>query len=397
MPAAPLRALRLFRLLSRAAYGRAAVLLVVALLCSCSTSLRLARTPGATPSPRGTSKSSPSATPRPATLPLDLALGQLFAASFGGPSITPGLRHLILDEKVGAVLLFKGNFGNSAGLSRLVAQLRELGHEAGLPKPLLVTLDEEGGGASQVTDVANPAAARTLGTEGPNAVRNAYATLARALRALGVDVDLAPVADVRVNSADDVIRDRAFGSDPGTVAPLVAAAVAGLHDGALGATLKHFPGLGAAAGDPHRALPTDPVSEDEWRARSAPPFRAGIAAGADAVMTTAVSVPGLDPSATPAMFSPAVVTGLLREQLGFHGVIITDSLSLGGITARYPLPAAALGALQAGNDLLLLSNADTAYEARAIDAVRQAVQSGALPVERIEMSASRILALPRSP
>jgi beta-N-acetylhexosaminidase len=195
--------------------------------------------------------------------------------------------------------------------------------------------------------------------------------------------------DVRTNASDRVILDRSFGSSPNRVAPLVGAAVQGLHDGGVGATLKHFPGLGGAAGDPHFAIPTDPESEAQWESVQMPAFAAGIAAGADAVMTTAVYVPGLGGGSVPAMFSAPVV-GRLRTQLGFAGVIMSDSVSMGGISDRYPLPEAAVLALSAGNDMVLLGNSDPSYEADAMAAVRAAVLSGRLDRAALHASALRV-------
>src|SRR6266851_4128954 len=202
----------------------------------------------------------------------------------------------------------------------------------------------------------------------------------------------APVADVRSNARDAVIGDRSFGSNPAVVAPLVAAAVQGMHEGGVGATLKHFPGLGGAPGDPHIAIPTDPESEARWESVQMPAFQAGIAAGANAVMTTAVYVPGLGGGNTPAMFSAPVVSRL-RTQLNFGGVIMSDSVSMGGIEARWSLPEAAVMALAAGNDLVLLGNGDTSYEADALAAVRAAVLSGRLDRTRLHESARRVNAL----
>ena len=331
---------------------------------------------------------------RPAPLSLDMAAGQVVAASFFGPQITPGLRHLIVDDKVGSVLIFSDNFVDAAGLKRLTSDLQALGREARLPAPLLVTVDEEGGRVMRITDgVAGLPAPADLGARGPDVVRSATAATAGGLHALGVQLDLAPVADLRLNPADAVIGDRSFGSDPGRVGPLVAAAIAGMHDGGIGATLKHFPGLGGAAGDPHSAIPTDPESPAQWQATQALSFKAGIDAGADAVMTTAVYVPGLDPSGVPALFSRRVVTGLLREQLRFQGVIVSDGLGMGGITARYTLPDATVAALQAGNDLVLLNSGDAAYQEKAILAVKRAVLSGTIPSSQLQDSAQRVVAL----
>ncbi|MFN2567990.1 MAG: glycoside hydrolase family 3 N-terminal domain-containing protein [Candidatus Dormibacteria bacterium] len=364
----------------------AALLSVVTIAQSGCGSATTAPPPTAAPA-------SPPAPPSP-HLPSDMALGQLFAVSFGGREVTPALRRLIVEDKVGTVLIFPSNFGDVDDLARLVADLRALGRQAGLPAPLLVTTDQEGGSARTVNDgIAYLAAPRSLGEEGPPAVRAATAATARGLHRLGIRLDLAPVADLRTNPRDEAIGDRSFGSDPEVVGPLVAAAVQGLHDGGVAATIKHFPGLGGAAGDPHHHLPTDPVSAARWRATQRASFLQAIAAGADAVMTTAVSVPNLDSSGTPALFSRQVVQGLLREGLDFNGVIVTDSLSLSGIGESYPLPEAAVAAARAGNDLLLLSNSDPGYEAQAIEAVRVAVRSGSIPAAQVQRSAARVISL----
>jgi beta-N-acetylhexosaminidase len=349
-------------------------------------------TPTASPSTPATSAPVPD--PRPAPLTLDMAVGQMMAASFGGPNITDGLRHLILDEKVGTVLIFGDNFTDAASLLRLTTALQRLGREAGLPAPLLIAVDEEGGRVMRIHDgVAALPSELELGARGPQAVRQAVADNASGLHALGIELNLAPVADLRSNPADGVIGDRSFGGDPGVVGPLVAAAVNGLHDGGVAATLKHFPGLGGAAGDPHSAMPTDPESLDRWVATQARSFQAGIDAGADAVMTTAVVVPGLDPSGTPALFSRAVVTGLLRERLHFQGVIVTDGLGMGGITTLYALPDATVAAVRAGNDLVLLNSADAGYEASAIEAVKQQVRAGSISLDQVQASAARVIAM----
>src|SRR5438105_13889472 len=179
-------------------------------------------------------------------------------------------------------------------------------------------LDEQGGEVANVKASFAPPWPVVIAARGPAAVRELERINGAGLRAAGVDLNLAPVADVRTNPLDDVIGDRSFGSDPSVVAPLVGAAVQGLHDGGVGATVKHFPGLGGAAGNPHVAIPTDPESEATWMKVQLPGFQAGIAAGADVVMTTAVYVPGLGVGSTPALFSSSVI-GRLRTQLGFKG------------------------------------------------------------------------------
>lgn len=384
--------------------GTLALLLVVAALPSTLGPEvgRPAAVATAKPHPSPVATALPSPTPSvpppivggPAPLSLEMAVGQMMAASFDGPVITSGLRHLILDLKVGTVLIFRDNFTDAASLARLTSQLQQLGEQAGLPAPLLITVDEEGGRVMRITEgVAALPSELELGARGPQGVRQAVAATAAGLHRYGIQLNLAPVADLRVNPADAVIGDRSFGGDPGVVGPLVAAAVAGLHDGGVAATLKHFPGLGGAAGDPHSAMPTDSMSLQQWTATQARSFAAGIDAGADAVMTTAVVVPGLDASGTPALFSRTVVTGLLRERLHFQGVIVTDGLGMGGITTLYTLPVATVAAVRAGNDLVLLNSGDAGYQSAAIAAVIQAVRTGAISMEQIQASAGRVIAL----
>src|SRR2546427_4063983 len=288
--------------------------------------------PSATPalSPRPATSPAPTPDLTPAPLTLDMAVGQMMAASFGGPTITEGLRRLILDQKVGTVLIFGDNFTDAASLRQLTAGLQRLGRDAGLPAPVLVAVDEEGGRVMRIHDgVAALPSQLELGAGGPQAVRQAVADNASGLHGLGIQLNLAPVADLRSNPADAVIGDRPFGGDPAVVWPLVAPAVDGLQEASVAATLKHFPGLGGAAGDPHSAMPTDPESLDRWNATQARSFQAGIDAGADAVMTTAVARPGLDPRRTPAPFSRAGVTRLLRDRPHFQGGIVADGLGMG--------------------------------------------------------------------
>jgi beta-N-acetylhexosaminidase len=316
-------------------------------------------------------------------------IGSVLVVSWRGPAISPDLLSLLDDGRVGGVLLFASNFSGPAGLKALSESLQALASSACLDHPILVMLDQEGGQVNRVQADFAPPSELVVGAGGADHVRMVERASAVGLHQLGVGLNLAPVADVRTNPRDQVIGDRSFGSNPAVVSPLVGAAVQGLHEGGVGATLKHFPGLGGAAGDPHVAIPTDPESEAQWERVQMPAFAAGIAAGADAVMTTAVYVPGLGAGSTPAMFSAPVVSRL-RTQLGFAGVIISDSVSIGGIGARYSLPEATVLALAAGNDLVLLGNGDPAYEGEAMAAVRSAVLSGRLDRAALHESALRV-------
>ncbi len=324
---------------------------------------------------------------------LDADIGSITVVSWKASLDWSVVRPVLVNNRIGGVLLFTANFGgNPASLKELSDRLQALASSECLDHPILVMLDEEGGAVSSVKATFAPPWAREMAAAGPDRVREWERVNGEGLRSAGVGLNLAPVADVRTNSRDGIIGDRSFGADPAFVAPLVGAAVHGLHDGGVGATVKHFPGLGGAAGDPHVAIPTDPESEAQWQMVQLPAFQAGIAAGADAVMVTAVYVPGLEAGTTPAMLSAPVVSRL-RNQLGFSGVIMTDSLSMGGIAARWSLPEAAVLALAAGNDMLLLGNGDPNYQAEAVSAIRAAVLSGRLDRTKLHESAMRVNAL----
>ena len=335
----------------------------------------------------------PNTTPTPSAvddaISLQNDIGAVLVVSQFGTTISPTLQQLLVKGRVGGVLLFRPNFKTPAGLKAWTSRLQALASAACLDHPILVMLDEEGGQVNQVRAPFMAPSQQSAGGGGPAHVHAIEQRAAAGLHQLGVGLDLAPVADVRTNSKDLVIGDRSFGANPQSVAPLVAAAVQGLHDGGVGATLKHFPGLGGAAGDPHVAIPTDNETAAQWARVQMPAFKAGIDAGADAVMTTAVYVPGLGAGHTPAMFSAAVVSRL-RNQLGFQGVIVTDSLSMGGIGARYSLPQAAVLALTAGNDLILLGNGDPLYEGKAMSAIQVAARSGRIDRQQLHESALRV-------
>ncbi|MEO3752584.1 glycoside hydrolase family 3 N-terminal domain-containing protein [Streptomyces sp. B6B3] len=262
--------------------------------------------------------------------------------------------------------------------------------------PLLVTTDQEHGA---ITRLGAPATlfpgSMALGASGSAAdAREAASISAEELRAVGITMNHAPDADVNVNAANPVIGIRSFGGDPQAVAELTAAQVEGHEAGGeagVVASPKHFPGHGDTDEDSHDELPAVDHSLEEWREIDAPPFRAAVEAGAGAIMTGHLQFPALDPSGDPATLSEPIVTGLLREELGYDGVVITDSLLMEGVRQAYPDAEVPVRALQAGVDLLLMPpDLDLAYHA-----VLDAVASGELTEERIDESVRRILTLKR--
>jgi beta-N-acetylhexosaminidase len=207
-------------------------------------------------------------------------------------------------------------------------------------------------------------------------------------RALGIHVDFAPVVDVNNNPRNPVINTRSFGEDPTRVGALAAAYVRGLVAGGAIATLKHFPGHGDTATDTHLGLATIPYAKDRLEQIELPPFRAAIAAGADAVMVAHIALPEIDPApGVPATLSQPIVRGLLRHDLGFSGLVYTDSMEMQGVSKQFPPGEAAVRAVQAGNDFILHSP----DERVAVEALKAAVAKGTLTRARIDESVTRIL------
>lgn len=258
--------------------------------------------------------------------------------------------------------------------------------------PLLISTDQEQGA---VVRMPSPAAqfpgSMALGAaRSPEAARTAAEITGRELRAVGIRQPYAPIADVNVNPGNPVIGVRSFGADPTLVADLTAAQVTGFQDRArVTAVAKHFPGHGDTATDSHTGLPVINHSRAEWDRIDAPPFRRAIKAGVESIMTAHIVVPALDPSGDPATLSPTILTGVLRGELGFRGVIVTDALNMAGVRAKYGDERVPVLALKAGADQLLMPP-DLAL---ARDAVLRAVAAGELTERRIDESVQRILGM----
>ncbi|WP_431946117.1 glycoside hydrolase family 3 protein [Actinacidiphila sp. bgisy167] len=257
--------------------------------------------------------------------------------------------------------------------------------------PLLISTDQEHGAVARIGSPATLfPGAMALGANGSaRDARRAAAVAGAELAAMGITQDYAPVADVNVNPANPVIGVRSFGADPKAVAALVAAQVEGYQRAGVVATAKHFPGHGDTGTDSHFELPVITHSLEEWRRLDAPPFRAAIAAGIDSIMTAHILVPALDDSGDPATLSRPILTGILREELGYDGVVVTDSLGMEGVRQKYGDDRVPVLALKAGADQLLNPpDLETAWQG-----VMAAVRSGELTEERLDESLTRILTL----
>ncbi|MGW2646646.1 glycoside hydrolase family 3 protein [Streptomyces sp. NPDC001393] len=334
-------------------------------------------------------------------------VGQLFVMRVYGHSATApdqadidanlkeiGVRtaaELIAKYRVGGIIYFTWTHNTRdphqiAGLSDGIQQA-SLDQPRGLP--VLIATDQEHGA---VCRVGKPATlfpgAMALGAAGSRADAHTLGRISGAeLRAMGINQDYSPDADVNVNPANPVIGVRSFGADPDAVAALVAAEVKGYQASRVAATAKHFPGHGDTATDSHTGFPVITHSREVWEKLDAVPFRAAIAAGIDCIMTAHIQFPALDDSGDPATLSPPILTGILRGELGYDGVVITDSLGMEGVRTKYGDDRVPVLALKAGVDQLLNPpSLDVAW-----NAVLRAVQDGELTEARLDESILRIL------
>ncbi|MEJ1196215.1 MULTISPECIES: glycoside hydrolase family 3 protein [unclassified Streptomyces] len=339
---------------------------------------------------------------------VEAKVGQLFVPYFYGTSATSpsqfdqdrnlrelGVRtvaELIAKYHIGGVIYFSG-WANNIQDPRQVADLTNGVQRASLslptPIPSLISIDQEhganvriGSGATQLPGAMALGAGRSLSD-----ARTAGRISGTELAALGIHQNFAPVADVNVNPANPIINVRSFGADAREVGRMVAAQVTGYQRAGVVACAKHFPGHGDTAQDSHTGLPVITHTREEWDRIDAPPFKAAIAAGVDSIMTAHLQVPALDPSNEPATLSPTILQGVLRDELGFDGVIVTDALNMQGVRTKYGDDRVPVLALKAGADQLLFPpDIDVAY-----NGVLAAVRGGEITEDRLDESVLRIL------
>ncbi|MFI1353181.1 glycoside hydrolase family 3 protein [Streptomyces sp. NPDC020898] len=340
---------------------------------------------------------------------LEEKVGQLFVMRVYGHSATApdqadidanlkeiGVRtaaELVAKYRVGGIIYF--SWAHNTRDPHQIADLSNGIQQASLalPRglPVLISTDQEHG---IVARVGRPATllpgAMALGAGGSRTDALTAGRIGGAeLHALGIRQDYAPVADVNVNPANPVIGVRSFGADPDAVAGMVAAQVTGYQRASVAATAKHFPGHGDTAVDSHYGFPVIEHTREQWNTIDAPPFRAAIRAGIDSIMTAHIMVPALDGSGDPATLSHPILTGILREELGYDGVVVTDSLGMQGVREKYGDDRVPVLALKAGVDQLLNPpSIDVAW-----NAVLGAVRQGELTEARLDASLLRVLRL----
>ena len=317
-------------------------------------------------------------------------VGQRFVFAFPGRTLPRGLARRIRAGEAAGIVIFSRNFRSRRGLRALIRRAQRLNAASRLDAPLLVMVDQEGGETNHVPGPPE-LSAESVGRAGdPRLARAEGRSAGRNLRALGINVNLAPVADVARPGSALQREERTYGQEPAAVAALADAFAAGIEDAGVVATLKHFPGFGAAATNTDYGPVRIPLSARTIRGVDEPPFARGIRGGDRMVMLSTAVYPALD--RLPAALSPAVATTELRGRLGFRGVSITDTLESPALARYGGSKQVARRAAAAGADLLLFART---YRAGAMAAagLERTASAGALPRAELEAAARRVLAL----
>ncbi len=350
---------------------------------------RGAPTPGATPQQKLTPQQYTNLIIKNMTL--EQKIGQMMIIQFVGPTYSPDLSTMISQYNVGAVLIFAAN-GNIVDKAQLKGLIRQMQNDS--PLPLAIAIDQEGGTVDRLKSLDGPRPSATaIGTTNdPHRALEAGIQDATDLSYYGINLNLAPVVDVN-NVYNSQLYLRTYGNNPTIVTKMAGAYLQGLQQsGKVLGTLKHFPGLGDVATDPHVSVPYLSRTKSDLEAIDWAPYRSLIRQGnVYAVMVTHEIVRAID-SSKPSSLSKKVVTGILRDELGFQGVIMTDSLTMEGITAYYSPGQAAALAIEAGSDLLMGASTPAGV-ATMIEGIKQDINAGNISIQRIDDSVRRILLL----
>jgi beta-N-acetylhexosaminidase len=324
------------------------------------------------------------------TMPSNLRrqIGQLLMAGFNGHQISPELRSLAKEFGLGGVILFARNVAEPEQVAELSFEAARLVPEL----PLWVSVDQEGGRVARLkAPFTEWPPMATLGRSGDERLAERFArALAIELRSVGITLDYAPVLDIHTNPKNPVIGDRALAEKAEDVARLGSVVVRTLQAEGIAACGKHFPGHGDTSADSHFELPLVEHPPDRLRAIEFLPFKAAIDAGVATIMTAHVLVPSLD-ERRPASLSRHVVYDLLRDELKFEGVILSDDLEMKAVAAEYAVPDSTVFAIEAGCDGVLICSGDHDTQAAALEALVHAVEADRLPLGRVEDALKRQL------
>lgn len=322
-------------------------------------------------------------------------IGQLMMVGFDGTTVGDELRGMLTDFHIGGVILFARNVQSPEQVARLTNELQTIAAESGHPG-LFIAIDQEGGRVARLTQETGftefPSAMALTATGDPENARRMATAMAAEMGAVGINVSFAPDLDVNNNPSNPVIGTRSFSSDPVRVAEYGIAFARALQQKGVLPFGKHFPGHGDTAIDSHIDLPLVPHDRTRLNQIELAPFREAIQAGLAGIMSAHVTFPAIDPTpGLAATLSRLVLTGLLRDELGYKGLIATDSLEMGALASHgYPPPVAAALAFAAGADVLLF-NRDHAMHREAFRNLMQTIQNGKVSQEQLDASVQRIL------
>lgn len=325
---------------------------------------------------------------------LEEKVGQLFQVGFLGTEATPEITELIEKYHIGGIIYFRRNIISLEQVTELSNQLQKIAMEKERGIPLIISTDQEGGIVTRLTGGTHLPGNMALGaTRDLDLAKQAGQTVARELLATGINMNLAPALDVNNNPANPIIGVRSFGEDPHQVGRLGAAYIQGMQGEGLIACGKHFPGHGDTDTDSHLDLPI--IRHDLQRLQEVEfyPFKEAIKVGVDCIMAAHIYFPTIEPQkGVPATLSSAVLTDLLREELGFTGLIITDCMEMDALVKTFGTVEGAVMTIEAGGDMALISHTFEKQK-NAIQAVLKAVRSGRISEERLDQSVRRILTL----
>lgn len=322
---------------------------------------------------------------------LDEKIGQLVIVGIDGYSLDQNSIDLIKDYKVGGVILYNTNVKNSSQLLSLTNSIKET--NSNNPVPIFISADQEGGRIDRMpNEIKRFPTNQVIGQKNnSNLSYNIGNSIAYELKAYGFNLNYAPVLDINSNPKNPVIGSRSFGSNAKIVSDLGVQTMNGMQSGGIIPVIKHFPGHGDTSVDSHIGLPVVNKDLSSLKAFELAPFTNAIKSNADAVMAAHILLPKIDPN-NPASFSKAIITDLLRNELGFNGVVITDDMTMGAVVKNYRLDNAAIKSINAGSDIILVAH-DYNYELKVINALKKAAVDNVITQDRINESVYRILKL----
>ena len=322
---------------------------------------------------------------------LDEKIGQMITIGIDGYSVDDTAKQLITDKKVGGVILFKNNISNSNQLLQLINDIKGINSTNKIP--IFISVDQEGGRVNRLpSEIKSLPSNEIIGNKNDNKL--AYdigKNIGYALGSFGFNMDFAPVLDVNSNPNNTVIGDRSFSNDKDKVASLGASEINGFKDSNIISVAKHFPGHGDTATDSHYALPIINKTLDELKSVEFVPFKKAIEEKVPAIMVSHILMPQIDAN-NPASMSKTIITDILRKDLKFDGLIVTDDMTMGAVTNDLDITTACINAINAGADLLLVCHGYD-NEINVINAIKDSINNEIISIDTINKSVYRILSL----